>query len=165
MIGCDWAGLVDAQWDSRSYILPPGVKDIFFLKKHFFSLTQSYIPSYFAIIPPLKKMWPFISPLHKDTLCQVWFKLSQWFRIRRFSKVVHIFSLCCYYLPLEKGKNPSFERNWILFIQGCSVRAMFSWNWPGGSGEDNMCEQIWIDTWTDRQTINYRCLAKLTWAP
>ena len=127
-------------------------------------MTQSSI--HILLLSPLKEDVTlhfniFESPLHKDTLCQVWFKLSQWFRIRRFSKVVHIFSLCCYYLPLEKGQNPSFERNWILFIQGCSVRAMFSWNWPGGSGEDNMCEQIWIDTWTDRQTINYRCLAKL----
>ena len=30
MLGCDWAGLVDAQSDSRSYILPQGVKNRFF---------------------------------------------------------------------------------------------------------------------------------------
>ena len=30
MLGCDWAGLVDAQRDSGSYILPPEGKNRFF---------------------------------------------------------------------------------------------------------------------------------------
>ena len=46
--------------------------------------------------------------LPKNILCHVWFKLAQLFW-RRFSKVINIFSICCYFLPLEKGQGPSFE--------------------------------------------------------
>ena len=44
------------------------------------------------------------SPSPKDTLCQVWLKLAQWFSRRRsFNFVnVHVFSLFRSYLPLEK---------------------------------------------------------------
>ena len=127
-------------------------------------MTQSYIP--ILLLSPLERRCDPSFPLYTRILCAKFgLNCPSGSGLEDFLKLSIFFSLCCYYLPLEKGQNPSFERNWILFIQGCSVRAMFSWNWPGGSGEDNMCEQIWIDTWTDRQTINYRCLAKLTWAP
>jgi hypothetical protein len=43
------------------------------------------------------------SPLHKDDLCQIWLKLAKWFWRRRFIKIVIVFLLFCYYLPLEKG--------------------------------------------------------------
>ena len=43
------------------------------------------------------------STLPKDTLCQVWLKLAQWFWRRRFKNFVNIFSLFCYYIPLKKG--------------------------------------------------------------
>ena len=104
MLGCDWAGLVDAQWDSRSYILPPGVKNRFF--KNNISLTWHGLISLFCYYPPLKEDVTlhfniFESPLYKDTLCQVWLKLAEWF-LRRFLKVVNVFSLCGYYLPLKK---------------------------------------------------------------
>ena len=42
--------------------------------------------------------------------------------------------------------------------------AKFTWNWPDGSREVNICEQIWMVTWTDRQTIDNGCFAKLIWA-
>ena len=41
------------------------------------------------------------SPLAKDTLCQVWMKLAQWFWRRSFLKFVNVFSLFRNYLPLE----------------------------------------------------------------
>ena len=59
--------------------------------------------------------------LPRNSLCHVWSKLAQRFWRRRFSKVVNVFSICCYYLPLEKGQGPSIERNWIPLTQGCSV--------------------------------------------
>ena len=39
----------------------------------------------------------------KDALCQVWLKLALWFLRRRFLKLVNVFSLFPYYLPLEMG--------------------------------------------------------------
>jgi hypothetical protein len=41
-------------------------------------------------------------PLLKNDLYQVWLKLAYWFW-RRFLKIFSVFSLFCYYLPLEKG--------------------------------------------------------------
>ena len=38
-----------------------------------------------------------------NALCQVWIKLAQWFWRRRLLNSVNIFSIFCYYLPLEKG--------------------------------------------------------------
>ena len=62
-------------------------------------------------------------PLSKNTLCLVWLKLAQRFW-RRFLKVVNFFFNFCYYLPLEKGQGPSFERNWIPLTQGSSVPSL-----------------------------------------
>ena len=44
----------------------------------------------------------FESHSSKDTLCQVWLKLDQWFW-RRFLKVVNLFLLFPNYLPFGKG--------------------------------------------------------------
>ena len=47
------------------------------------------------------------SPSTRDTLCQVWLKLAQWFWKRRFLNFVNVFftiSYICNYLPLEKGR-------------------------------------------------------------
>ena len=45
-----------------------------------------------------------LNPLYiKNNWCQVCLKLPQWFWKRRFLKGNHIFSTCCYYLPLKKG--------------------------------------------------------------
>ena len=110
MLICDCAGLIDAQWDSRSYIFRPGAEKIFL--KNYISLTWHSINSLFSYYPPplpRGKRWPFISgnrfesPLHKDTQCQVWLKLAKWFLSRRFLKVVIVFSLCGHYLPLKNS--------------------------------------------------------------
>ena len=44
------------------------------------------------------------SPSPKDTLCQDWLKLAQWFWKREFINFVNVFSLLCNYLPLEKSR-------------------------------------------------------------
>ena len=69
------------------------------------------------------KFHKFEIPLPKNTLCHVWLRLVQRFW-RRFSKVVYKFSICCYYLPLEKGQGPPFEINLIPLTQGCSVTSL-----------------------------------------
>ena len=43
------------------------------------------------------------SPSPKAVLCQVWLKLVQWFRRRRFLKFVNVISQFCNYLPLKQG--------------------------------------------------------------
>ena len=85
-----------------------------------FSLCGKYLPLEKWKTLKLNK---FEFPLPKNPLCPVWLKLAHWFW-RRFSKVVNIFSICCYYLTLEKGQGPSFERNWIPLTQGCSVPSL-----------------------------------------
>ena len=81
------------------------------------SLCGYYLPLEKCMVFKLNK---FEFPLLKNTLCHVWLKLTKRFR-RRFLKVVNLFSVCCYYLPLEKEQDPSFERNLIPLTQGCSV--------------------------------------------
>ena len=39
----------------------------------------------------------------KDSLCQVWLKIAQWFCRRKFFNFVNVFSMFRNYLPLEKG--------------------------------------------------------------
>ena len=65
-----------------------------------FSLFRNYLPLERGGTIHLKKL-EFPSP--KDALCQVWFKLAQWFW-RRFLNFVNVFSLFRNYVPLEKGK-------------------------------------------------------------
>ena len=43
-------------------------------------------------------------PSPKDALWQVWLKLAEWFRRRRFFNFVNIFLLFRNYLPLQKGR-------------------------------------------------------------
>ena len=71
----------------------------------------------FGIISPWKRAWPFIwktylIPITKDALCQVLLKLTLWFLRRRCLKFVNVFSLFPY-IPLEKGRVPSFEQTWM----------------------------------------------------
>ena len=74
-----------------------------FLSKRFltvvnvFSLCGYYLSLKKYIAHKLNK---FEFPSPKNTLCHVWLKLAHWFW-RRFSKVVNIFSICCYYLPFK----------------------------------------------------------------
>ena len=61
------------------------------------------------------------SPPPKDALCQVWLKLAQCFWRRFLNIFFYIILLFRYYLPLEKGRGPSFEQTWIPSTQGCFV--------------------------------------------
>ena len=98
-------------------------------------MTQTYIPIF--LLSPLERrcdpsfqhIWV---PFTQDTLCQVWLKLAKLFLRKIFLKVVNVFSLCGYYLPLKKCmvlNLNKFEFPRILCV-------MFGWNWPSGSGED-----------------------------
>ena len=60
-----------------------------------------YLPLEKGLTPHFNKH-DFTSP--KDALCQVWLKLALWFLRRRFLKLVNVFSLFPYYLPLEMGE-------------------------------------------------------------
>ena len=64
---------------------------------------------YFVNISPWKRAGSFIwtnmnSLLTKDTLCQDWLKLAQWFWRRRFLNFVNLFLLFLNYLRLEKAE-------------------------------------------------------------
>ena len=72
----------------------------------------------------------------KDALCKVWLKLIEWFWRRRILNVDFflIFPLFHYYLPLESDEETSFP-----FTQECFVNyAIFEWNWPSGSEDENV---------------------------
>ena len=64
-----------------------------------------------------------IYPSPKDDLCQVWFKLAQWFWKRIFK-----FCLCIFNIwllpPLAKGPGSSFEQILIPFTQECFVLSL-----------------------------------------
>ena len=91
----------------------------------------------FTVISPWKRAWPFvwtnIISHPKYALCQVWLKLALWY-LRRFLKLVNVFSLFPYYLPLEMGGvlhlnlNPHNPR---------MLWAKFGWNWPCDSWKHN----------------------------
>ena len=58
VLRCDWAYLVDVQYDFRNYILSKGVIEK--LNTKWFLLLGTILFSYYAIINPLKKVRPFI---------------------------------------------------------------------------------------------------------
>ena len=80
------------------------------------------------------------SPLPKDALCQVWLKLARWFWRRKFSNF-DVLLLLLNYLPLEKGRGPSFEQTWILYPR--MLCAKLRWNWPSGSIWRRRLQKIW----------------------
>ena len=80
-------------WETNEYI---------FLKfANIFSLFCYYLPLEKGEALHLNKLE---SPSSKDTLCQVWLKLTHWFWRRKFLKFINVFSLFHNYLPLEKGR-------------------------------------------------------------
>ena len=117
----------------------PRGKKIFF--KTYFSLTWHYYACYY---PPLEEDMDlcfnkFESPLHKDTLCQVWLKLAKWFlRTRRVLKNhfanFNVFSLCGYYLPLKNSMALNLNKINLKSLYPRILCVMFGWNWPSGSG-------------------------------
>ena len=74
------------------------------------------------------------SPSPKDALCQIRLQLAQWFKRRRFLNFDYVFSLFCYYLPLEKSE-PFIWIN-LNLLHPRMLYAKFGWNWPSDSEED-----------------------------
>ena len=102
--------------------------------------------------PLRKKAKPIILP--KDVLGRNWPSGSE---VEDFQKLSIFFHFVAIISPTKKDKalylnetNTPLPKDFFC--------AKFSWHWPDGSGEVNICEQIWMDTWTDRKTINYRFL-------
>ena len=73
----------------------------FFNFVNVFSLFLNYLPLEKGGTLHLNKTE---SPSPKDTLCQVWLKLTQWFWRRRFWNFVNVFSLFRNYLPLDESR-------------------------------------------------------------
>ena len=82
-------------------------KMIFFISSMYFSLFRNYLPLEKGGALHLNKLE---SPSPKDTLCQVWLKLAQWFWIRRFLNFVNVFSLFHNYHPLKMGGALHFNK-------------------------------------------------------
>ena len=119
------------------HFAPRGKKEIF--KNNYISITWHSRIFLFCYYPPLEEDVTlhfniFESPLPKDTLCQVWLKLAKWFVSRGFLKVVYVFSLCGYYLPLEKCM--AFKWTKLNSLYPRILCVLFGWNWPSSSGED-----------------------------
>ena len=80
--------------------MPPGEKKVF---KNYISichLAQSYFP--ILILSPLERRCDSSFQHILVPFTQVWLKLAKLFLRKRFLKVVNVFSLCSYYLPLKK---------------------------------------------------------------
>ena len=90
------------------------------------------------------------SPSPKETLCQVWLKLSYWFWRKRFLKFVNVFLLCHKYSPL--GKGGPFICSKLNLLHPRMFCAKFGWIWPSGS-EEELKMKMWKVYWkTDGQT-------------
>ena len=99
-----------------------------FLRRKYLNFVNVSFFSYFTIIFPWKRMWTFIwinlNPLHQTMLCAILVEIGVWFWRRILFKFVNIFFLFPYYLPLQKGHGPSFEKILIPFTQGCFVSSL-----------------------------------------
>ena len=119
---------------------------------------------YFPIISPLRRGWPFIrtnlNPLHQGILCAKLdcVEIDQWFRSRRFLKVVNFFLLFPNYIHFRKGvtlhlnklETPSPRET---LYQILLKLAQWFWRWR------LKCEKI-TDGQTDRQTGDGRQLIR-----
>ena len=85
------------------------------------SLFRNYLPLEKGGALHLNKL---VSPSPKDASCQVWLKLALWFWWGRFFNFVYVFSQFRNYLPFGKGRDPSFEKTWIPFTEGCFVPSL-----------------------------------------
>ena len=126
-----------------------------FLVHQCISLFGFYLPLAMGVALDSKKH-EFLSP--KDALCQIWLKLALWFLRRRIIKLVNVFLLFLYYLPLEKDVVLHFNKL------------------ESPSPKDALC-QIWLklalwflsrrwkyEKFTDRLTTDNSWSEKLTWA-
>jgi hypothetical protein len=71
-----------------------------FWRRFFFKISVYFYS--FAIISPWRRVIPFICPLPKDDLCQVWLKLALWFWSKRFLNDPTPFLHFLDYLPFEE---------------------------------------------------------------
>ena len=90
---------------------------------------------------PLSPFWelngPYLSNLKslspKDALCKLWLILAQWFWRRRFLNLINFVIIS------------SWKRAWPFIWTNLNslhprmLCSKFGWNWPGGSGEDQVC--------------------------
>ena len=106
------------------------------------------------------------SPSPRDTLCQVWLKLAQWFLRRRFLKVVNLFLLIPNYLPF--GKGVALRLNKLEFPSPkdtlCQVwLKLAQWFWRRRWKCEKFTDRQ-TDGQTNGQTTDDRWSEKLTWA-
>ena len=137
MLGCDWAGLVDAQWDSRSYSLPPGVKNWFL--KYNISLTWHRLISLFCYYPPPLKedvtldFNVFECPFHKDILTvPSLVEIGQVFLKKKIFKSRQCIFLYVAIISPWKNAWPLIWTN-LNSLYPKILCVMFGWNWPSGS--------------------------------
>ena len=129
----------------KKYLLPKytlchvKLKLELFLSRRFskviFSRCRFYLPIEKRQIASFEINW-----ISKDDLWEVWLKLAHWFWSIIFSKVVNIFSLSYYYIPLEKDKDFIWAK--LNSLDRWMFGTKSSWNWFKGSGKVNICEQI-----------------------
>ena len=144
--------------------------DLVVKEKKIFKISSMYF-CYFVINPPWKKAGPFIwkkleTPLPKNAYWQVWLKLAQWLRRRRYFNFVNIVLLFRNYLPLEMegalhlnkleflSPKDAFCKVWLKLVQWFWRRRFFfrflqfifsiSWLSPPGKGQGPSFEQTWI---------------------
>ena len=98
-----------------------------------FSLFRNYLPLEKGVVLHLNKLESFSS---KETLCQVWLKLAQWFFRRRFFYFVSLYF--GYFLIISPWKSA-----WPFILTNLNLPyprmlcASFGWNWSGCSGEED----------------------------
>ena len=94
----------------KKYHFAPGVKKNFFFKLH----LGTVLFSYFAIIPLEEDVTfhflIFESPLHKDSQCQVWLKLDEWFLSWSHQCIFYT----CLLFPYGKMHDLSIEQKFPL---------------------------------------------------
>ena len=95
------------------------------------------------------------SPSLKDALCQVWLKLAQLVKRRRFLNFVNVFLLFGNYFPIISPLGRAWPFIWTILnpLHPGKLCAKFGWNWPSGSGgEDENVKSLQTDRWTDGRT-------------
>ena len=138
-------------WPSGSW------EEDFFNFVNVFSLFRNYLRLEKGCALHLNKLEP---PSPKDALCQIWLRLVQWSRRRRFLNFVNVFSLFRNYLPLEKGRALHLN-NLNPLPQGCFVPNLVE---IGPVVLEKKIKMWKVYGQTDTRTTNDRRSEKLTWA-
>ena len=104
-------------------------KKIFFNFVNVFLLFCNYLPLEYGRALHLNKLE---SPPPKDTLCQVWLKLAQWFWRRKFFNFFSVFSLFRNYLSLGKARTLHLNK-----LEPSSPKNILCQVLPSGSVEED----------------------------